>query len=168
MEHGTQNSDPVVSNRTMEIVVAGLFALVALVVMADSIRVGNGWGADGPKAGYFPFYVGLIMLVSSLATLAVNIWRHSGERTAFVEKQQLGLVLQVLIPSVVFVIVTGFLGIYLSAVLFIAFFMHWVGKYPIKTILPVAILVPAVLFVMFEIWFLVPLPKGPVETMFGY
>jgi putative tricarboxylic transport membrane protein len=25
-----------------------------------------------------------------------------------------------------------------------------------------------VLFMMFEVWFLVPLPKGPLEDMLGY
>lgn len=168
MKHGTQNGDPVVSNRTMEIVVAALFALVALIVMGDSIRVGNGWGPDGPRAGYFPFYVGLIMLVSSLATLTVNIVRHAGERSAFVERHQLRLVLQVLLPSLAFVLLVGVIGIYLAAMAFIAFFMHWAGKYPLKTILPVAVLVPMALFVMFELWFLVPLPKGPVEALLGY
>ncbi|HYG88167.1 MAG TPA: tripartite tricarboxylate transporter TctB family protein [Azospirillum sp.] len=168
MEHGTQNGEPVVTSRTMEIVVAGLFALVALVVMADSVRVGNGWGSDGPKAGYFPFYVGLIMLCSSLAILAVNIFRRTGERVAFVERDQFRQVLQVLLPSLGFVLLSGVVGLYVSAILFIAFFMHWVGKYPPKLIAPIALLVPAALFVMFEVWFLVPLPKGPVEAFFGY
>lgn len=168
MEHGTHTEQPVVTNRTMEIVVAGLFAIVALIVIADSVRVGSGWGSDGPKAGYFPFFVGLIMLASSLATLAVNLFRHSGERVAFVERDQLWQVLQVLLPSLGFVLLTGVLGIYVSATVFISFFMRWVGKYPARVIAPVAILVPAMLFLMFEVWFLVPLPKGPVEALFGY
>jgi hypothetical protein len=28
--------------------------------------------------------------------------------------------------------------------------------------------VPLVVFVVFERWFLVPLPKGPLEALFGY
>lgn len=168
MEHGTHSAEPVVTNRTMEIVVAGLFALVALIVIADSVRVGNGWGADGPKAGYFPFYVGLIMLASSVTTMAVTIARRGGERSAFVERDQFRQVLQVLLPSLAFVLLVGVLGLYVAAVLFIAFFMRWVGKYPARLIVPVAVLVPAALFMMFEVWFLVPLPKGPVESLMGY
>ena len=30
--------------------------------MVDSWRVGIGWAAEGPQAGFFPFYVGLILL----------------------------------------------------------------------------------------------------------
>lgn len=168
MEHPSSGSDPVVSNRTMEIVVALLFAAIAIVVMADSVRVGNGWGPEGPKAGYFPFYVGLVMFVSSLVTAGIAIANRAADRSTFVERDQLGLVMQVLVPSAVFVGLTGLIGIYIAAMLFIAFFMHWVGKYGLKLILPIAVLVPLALFVMFEIWFLVPLPKGPVETMLGF
>lgn len=168
MEHPSSGSDPVVSNRTMEIVVALLFAAIAIVVMADSVRVGNGWGAEGPQAGYFPFYIGLVMFVSSVITAGVAIANRSADRSTFVERDQLGLVMQVLVPSTVFVVLVGLIGIYLSAILFIAFFMHWVGKYRPKVIVPIAVLIPLALFVMFEIWFLVPLPKGPVETMLGY
>ncbi|HYG87826.1 MAG TPA: tripartite tricarboxylate transporter TctB family protein [Azospirillum sp.] len=168
MKHATQSDDPVVSKRAMEIVVAILFALVALVVIADSIRVGNGWGSEGPKAGYFPFYIGLIMLVSSLANLTVNIVRRGGEHSTFVERGQLRLVLQVLVPSLGFVLLTWLVGIYVSAAAFIAVFMRWVGRYPVRTIVPIAVLVPLALFAMFELWFLVPLPKGPVEDLLGY
>ena len=46
--------------------------------------------------------------------------------------------------------------------------MWWLGKYPLYKIVPVAIAIPLALFLMFEIWFLVPLPKGPIETALGY
>ncbi|WP_029011376.1 tripartite tricarboxylate transporter TctB family protein [Azospirillum halopraeferens] len=169
MDHETESSAPVVSNRVMEIVVAGLFALFSIIVMMDSARVGAGWASDGPEAGYFPFYVGLIMLVSALAIMGTAIFRQTNaDSGTFVEKHQLALVLQVLVPSSVFVALVSFLGIYVAAAIFIAFFMYWVGKYPVQKIVPVAVGVPVALFVAFEIWFLVPLPKGPVEAMLGF
>ncbi|UEM06998.1 tripartite tricarboxylate transporter TctB family protein (plasmid) [Skermanella rosea] len=172
MSHQTnqrdRDGDAVATHRTMEIAVALLFALVAAVVMYDSNRVGNGWASDGPEAGYFPFYVGLIMFVSSCVILASNLLSRTPNTTAFVERGQFILVLKVLIPTVAFVGLIWVLGIYLAAAVFIAFFMYWLGRYPITRILPVAVLIPLALFVMFEIWFLVPLPKGPVETMLGY
>lgn len=169
MSHPSDTGSPaVVSNRVMEIVVAGLFALVAVVVMADSVRVGNGWAPEGPQAGYFPFYVGLIMFISSLVTLVTNLLGRTADKGAFVERDQLGLVMQVLLPSIAFVAVTWFLGIYVGAALFIAGFMRFVGHYPLRTIVPIAVGVPVALFVMFEVWFLVPLPKGPLEAMLGY
>ncbi|OYW61032.1 MAG: hypothetical protein B7Y01_00975 [Xanthobacter sp. 17-67-6] len=164
----SDSSEHTVSTRTMDIIVALVFMGVAALVMADSWRIGARWASDGPEAGYFPFYVGLIMFLSSVGTLATNIFSKTPDRSNFVDREQLGSVLKVLVPTIVYVVLINFLGLYLSSMIFIAFFMWWLGKYPVKTILPVAIGVPLVLFVMFEIWFLVPLPKGPIETALGY
>lgn len=164
----SDSSEHTVSTRTMDIIVALVFMGVAALVMADSWRIGARWASDGPEAGYFPFYVGLIMFLSSVGTLATNIFSKTPDRSNFVDREQLGSVLKVLVPTIVYVVLINFLGLYLSSMIFIAFFMWWLGKYPVKTILPVAIGVPLVLFVMFEIWFLVPLPKGPIEAAFGY
>jgi putative tricarboxylic transport membrane protein len=168
MKQRKSDEDAVTTHHTMEIVVALMFAALAVVVMIDSNRVGNGWASDGPEAGYFPFHVGLIMFISSAAILIANLVSKTPNRGTFVERGQFVLVMKVLIPTIVFVGLIWLIGIYFAAAIFIAFFMYWLGKYPIQKILPVAILIPLALFVMFEIWFLVPLPKGPVEAMLGY
>lgn len=157
-----------VSNRAVEIVVALFLMVVATLVMADSWRIGAGWSPSGPESGYFPFYVGALMFVSSAVTLIANIVTKTPDLSNFVERSQFRLVLQVLIPAAAFVIAIGFLGLYVASALFIGFFMWWLGKYPIVKILPVAIPVPILLFLMFEEWFLVPLPKGPLERLLGY
>jgi putative tricarboxylic transport membrane protein len=167
-QHKKNDEDAVTSYHTMEIVVALAFAAVAVVVMLDSNRVGNGWAVDGPEAGYFPFHVGLIMFISSVAILVGNFVSRNPNRRAFVERGQFKLVMKVLIPTILFVGLIYLIGIYFAAAIFIAFFMYWLGKYPVHKILPVALLIPLALFFMFEIWFLVPLPKGPVEAMLGY
>lgn len=166
----TDNSEEraVISVRTAEIGVAALFILASIVVMMDSIRVGSGWAADGPEAGYFPFYVGVVMFIASVGTLVGAIRARGTGQEAFVEHGQLKLIMKVFIPSCIFVALIYPLGIYVASALFIAFFMSWVGKYRPQIIAPIAILVPMALFVMFEIWFLVPLPKGPLEAMLGY
>ena len=151
----------------MELIVAALFMATATLIMYDNWRIGARWAEDGPQAGYFPFRVGAIMFIASAFTFAFNLLAHTPSAN-FVDRAQARQVLQVLVPTVVFVATIGFLGIYLSAALFIIFFMWWLGKYPIHKILPVAILVPVVLFFMFEVWFLVPLPKGPIEDALGY
>ncbi len=157
-----------VTRRTMEIVVALALIGVAALVMTDSWRVGARWAEDGPQAGYFPFYIGLIMMVASGWTLVQNLVTKHPDLANFVDRTQFRSVLQVLVPTIVYVGLISLLGIYVSSALFIAFFMWWLGKYRLQIILPVAIGVPLVLFVMFEVWFLVPLPKGPLETAFGY
>ena len=171
-DHGSptseQTNEKTVSTRSMELLVSALFILVAALVMWDSIRVGMRWSFDGPQAGYFPFYIGLIMFISSLVTFITNLVSRSPDFSNFVDRSQLKLVLQVLIPAAVFVGLIGYLGMYVAAALFIAFFMWWLGKYRPYRIVPVAVLVPLALFVLSEIWFLVPLPKGPLEAALGY
>jgi putative tricarboxylic transport membrane protein len=167
MAHQTDRNERTVSTRVMEIAVAALFMATACLIMYDNWRIGARWAADGPEAGYFPFRVGVIMFIASAVTFGVNLMARAPSAN-FVERSQLMLVLQVLVPTVVFVLTIGFLGIYLAAALFITFFMWWLGKYPLYKILPVAILIPVALFFMFEIWFLVPLPKGPIEDALGY
>ncbi|WP_127090451.1 tripartite tricarboxylate transporter TctB family protein [Aquabacter cavernae] len=164
----SEKSEHTVTTRTMDIVVALLFMGVAALVMADSWRIGARWASDGPQAGYFPFYVGLIMFLASVGTLATNLFTKTPNLSNFVDREQLGSVLKVLVPTIVYVVLINFIGIYIASMIFIAFFMWWLGKYSPMVIVPVAIGVPAVLFVMFEIWFLVPLPKGPIETALGY
>ncbi|MDB5558920.1 MAG: hypothetical protein JWQ36_1854 [Enterovirga sp.] len=167
MSSSTEHTEHTVSNRMMELVVAGAFIAVSMLVMYDNWRVGARWVEDGPQAGYFPFYIGAIMFLASLGTFVVTLRSQFGD-TNFVERSQLKQVMQVLVPTVVFVGLIGLLGIYIASAIFITFFMTWLGKYPIYKSAPIAVAVPALLFVMFEIWFLVPLPKGPIETAFGY
>jgi len=152
----------------MELVVAALFMLAAAVVMYDSWRVGAGWAFDGPEAGYFPFYVGLIMFISSAITFGVQAFGKSPNLSNFVSRPALWLVLKVLIPTGVFVFLIGYLGLYVAAAIFITFFMCWLGRYSVVKALPVGIVIPLILFWMFEFAFLIPLPKGPLEAALGY
>jgi putative tricarboxylic transport membrane protein len=169
MAQEAERNEHTVSTRTMELVVSGLFIAFACLVMYDNWRIGARWGSDGPQAGYFPFYIGAIMFIASAVTFGVNLLAHGGgSRSSFVGRAEFLRVLQVLVPTVLYVLMIGFLGLYVSSAIFIAFFMSWLGKYPLYKIVPVAILIPIALFFMFEIWFLVPLPKGPLETALGY
>ncbi|QRG07422.1 tripartite tricarboxylate transporter TctB family protein [Xanthobacter dioxanivorans] len=162
------HSETTVTNRTVDVAVALVFMALAALVMADSVRVGMSWASDGPQAGYFPFYVGLIMFVASAVTVVQALVTRHPDLGNFVDRTQLKSVMQVLVPTTAYVGLIFLVGIYLASAVFIAFFMWWLGKYSIARILPVAVGVPLALFVMFEIWFLVPLPKGPLETALGY
>jgi hypothetical protein len=157
-----------VSTRVMELVVAGLLMIVAGVVMADSWRVGAGWASDGPQAGYFPFYIGVIMFIASAITFLVHALTKEPDLTTFVKRSKLVLVLKVLAPTVGFVVLTGFLGIYVAAAIFITFFMCWLGRYRLWKAAAVGVAVPIVLFWLFEIMFLIPLPRGPLEAALGF
>ena len=165
-----QDNKAVGSVRLWEIVVAAMFLAFGAVVMWDSRRLGASWGSDGPQAGYFPFYIGLFIVVSAAMNLYHGLTKAS--KDAFVEWGQLKLILIIVLPTVVYVALIDNpwypLGIYAPSVAFIAFFMRYLGKYSWAKIIAVSVGVVVSFFVMFEIWFSVPLPKGPIEAMFGY
>ena len=150
--------------KSAEIVVAALFFLLGALVIFDSVRLGWTWGADGPKPGYFPFYVGLIICVSSAINILRAAWSSADRDKTFVEVGQLKLVLAVLLPSVLYVLAVTWIGIYVASTLFIGFFMRWLGKYGWWKVTAVSVGVVVALFLIFEFWFKVPLPKGPVES----
>jgi len=157
-----------VTYRTMDLVVAAILMVVGAIVMKNSYDLGAGWSPTGPESGYFPFYIGLLILVSSTMTLLITFFTRKPDRTPFVEREPFFRILQVLIPSIIFVLAIRYIGIYVAGGLFIAFFMWWLGKYSLIKVVMVGVLIPLVLFLTFEVWFLVPLPKGPVESFLGY
>jgi putative tricarboxylic transport membrane protein len=154
------------SHRLVEIGVAAFTGVMAAVTIVGSLRVGFGWGLEGPRAGFFPFYVGLALAAASLFNLAAAILID--RRTIFAEWPQLRHVLSVFVPTAIYVALIPFLGIYVSSALLIGAFMKWLGHYSWLITLLVAIGVPLVIFFLFEDWFLVSLPKGPVEALLGY
>ena len=153
-----------IATRWVELAVALLFALVGAIVIADSVRVGYTWAEDGPRAGYFPFYIGLIIVLSSMVNLALAVLRK-GPGGGFVERGQLISVLKVLIPAAIFVVATGYLGIYLSAAIYIAVFMIVLGKYPPLRCALLSVAIVTIFFLMFEVWFKVPLYKGSLDPL---
>jgi hypothetical protein len=165
MTEGSGGTGP--SHRGVEIGVALFMALLALIGIYGSLQVGVGWGAEGPRAGFFPFYVSLLVVISCAINLA-QIFRSPNDGELFASWSQLRLVLAVVVPTAVYVLIIPYIGIYVSSALLLALFMKWLGRYPWLLVLPVAIGMPILTFLMFEVWFLVPLPKGPLELFLGY
>ena len=153
-------------HRSVEIGVALAFILFGGIVIAGSLKVGINWGAEGPRAGFFPFYVGLLIVLCSALNLTRALAVKDG--ALFTTWPQLRQVLAVVMPTAAYVALVPFLGIYLSSMLLIGLFMKWLGRYSWALTLAVAVLVPAAFFLMFEKWFLVPLPKGPIEDLLGF
>jgi hypothetical protein len=159
---------PLLSNRTADIVVSLLLLGGCGIVIYDSARLGFGWReGEGPAPGYFPFWVAVILGVSSLINLVAAL-RGRGAGEIFVSLRPFGRVLAVLVPSIAYVGLIQYLGIYVASAIFIFAFMVVIGREnPFKGLL-VGAIVPLALFLMFEKWFLVPLPKGPLEAWLGY
>ena len=160
-------SRPAFRHKSAEVFLAALFFVLGALVMWDSARLGARWAEDGPQAGYFPFYIALFVCIASAVNLAMALRLRGEQNGTFVETGQLKLVLVVLIPAAIYVGLIGWLGIYVTSAVFIAFFMRWLGKYPWWKVLAVSIGTSVVFFFIFEVWFLVPLPKGPLEVALG-
>jgi len=156
--------------RWMELLVAACFLGVSLLVITDSLRVGNAWGPDGPEPGYFPFYIGCLLFGGAAWVILQTLlaWKHDGGEEVFAEKHEFNLMMLMLIPSAAFTAAIYVVGIYVASLVFIAAFMVWQGKYSYFKSFAVGAVISAVLFALFEIWFMLPLPKGLIETWLGY
>ena len=158
-------SPSVIANNKVDAVVAAILVLVAGVVIYEARRLGAGWTSDGPGAGYFPFYIGLIILVSGLGILFQSLLSKSRDTDSFVDREQLKRVLSVLLPALVYVLGVNFLGLYLASAIYIAMFMVLMGKYPVLRSVLLSVAIIALFFMMFEVWFKVPLFKGSLDPL---
>lgn len=157
-----------VLERGPELGVAALLMALGGLVVADSLRLGHGWADDGPESGYFPFYIGLALLASSawIALGALKGWERTSR--VFVEREQLRLVMAMLVPSVIYVGAIAAVGIYVASLVLIGWFMRRHGRFGWGLCVAVAAGVPLTIFLVFERWFLVALPKGPLERLLGF
>jgi hypothetical protein len=155
-----------ISTRAAEIVVAALLLALGALVVFDSRRLGSSWGSDGPEAGYFPFYIGLIICLASLAILVQAVRDRDGRgRRVFVAWQPLRQVMAMLLPAVFFVLGIQLVGLYVASAIYIAGFMLWLGNYSLVKSVLLGVIVSALAFVTFEIWFQVPLYKGAFNVL---
>jgi len=160
-----------VSMRTMEIATSLAFAAAGAVAIWDSARIGAGWGTDGPQSGYFPFWIGVLLVLASAFNL-FGVAQAKAVRGAdapmFLTWEQARTVATVFVPTTIFVAAVPFTGIYLASALLVAWFMARLGEFSVTRAVPAGLAASIVTFVVFEMWFLVALPKGPIEDMLGF
>ena len=161
------DSPPVVSGRTVEIVVYLLLLALAMVLGYDNYRSGIGWASDGPKSGYLPFYLCLILAGASLWGLGSVFFNRAAAARTFVTRDQLRRVLQVFVPTLVFIFAMQWLGIYVASFLLVAGFMRFIGRIAWWKCLVTSLIFAGVMFGVFDVAFDVIMPKGPLEAAFG-
>ena len=149
----------------VEAAVAALVLLMGLVVIFGSRKLGSGWTSDGPGAGYFPFYIGLILCISGLGTMYQSLLGKKRNTDIFVDGEQIRRVLSVLVPAVVYVLAIQVLGLYVASAIYIAGFMIILGKFGKSKSIALGVAVAVVFFLMFEVWFKVPLFKGSLDPL---
>ena len=151
--------------RHVEMGVAAAVALLGGICILGSLRVGIGWAAEGPQSGFFPFWIGLLVVAAS----GVNFVRAyaSPRRRLFAEWRQISQVLKIVWPMAIYVAAVPWLGIYVASALLMIGFMRWLGRYGWPLTLAISLGLQIVAYVTFEKWFLVTLPKGPIEDLLG-
>ena len=149
----------------VEAVVAGLVLIAGLVVIFGSRKLGSGWTSDGPGAGYFPFYIGLITAISGLGVLYQALLGKNRNTEIFVDGEQFKRVMSVLVPAAVYVLAIQVIGIYVASAIYIALFMVVLGKYSWVRSVILALAVAILFFCLFEVWFKVPLFKGMYDPL---
>jgi putative tricarboxylic transport membrane protein len=161
------DSPAVASARSVEISVSLLLLALAVTLGFDNWRTGIAWDSTGPQAGYFPFYLSVILGGASLYGLATTVLARRETSETFVTRAQLRRVMQVFIPTLLFCLATQFLGLYVASFFLIAAFMRMVGKIALWKSLLTAFLFTSIMFVTFDIAFDVIMPKGPLEAALG-
>ena len=149
------------SHRWTELGVAVFCILFGVITIIGSVKAGSGWGPEGPKARFFPFYIGVIIVLASLVT-CIQVFMESDDGQLFAEWGQLGQVMCVVVPTTIYTLSIPYLGIYVASIILIALFMKWLGKYPLTITAAIALGTPFAIYLFFEKWFLIPLPKGPL------
>jgi hypothetical protein len=156
--------------RRADLVCALVLLAVAALVIFEGYRLGVGWSTDGPQPGFFVFYLGVALAVASLAVVG-QVMRGAtllASRKAFLSSGQAAPVAKVLLPAVVMVGLTHWLGLYVAGAIYVGGYMRWIGRHSWALTVLLAVGIPAVTFFVFELWFLVPMPKGPLEAYLGY
>jgi len=165
-QNSSETESPTVAkNNTVDALVAALIFVFGVVLTIEAWRLGARWTSDGPGAGYFPFYIGLITIIASVGIFYQAVFSKSRDTGTFVNRVQAVRVLSVLLPATLYVLVVVFLGLYVASAIYIAGFMIVLGKYPPVKSVVLSVIIIAVFFVMFEVWFKVPLYKGTLEPL---
>ena len=162
-EHSEGGASRGISLHSVEVVVALLVFALGLTILIGSWKLGSNWTSDGPGPGYFPFYISLIMCISG-AGVAIQALRKRSDGI-FADGRQLKQVMIVLLPAAVYVLAVQLVGIYVASAIYIALFMTLLGKYsPVKSTLA-ALVIMVLFFLLFEVWFKVPLYKGTFNML---
>lgn len=161
------NSPPVTSGRTVELVTYVVLLALAIVLAYDNYKSGMGWASDGPQSGYMPFYLCVILAGASLWGIFRAMPGRPGVDDTFVTRDQLRRVSQVFVPTLLFCVAMQWLGLYVASFLLVAGFMRFIGRIAWWKSIVTALVFAAAMFVTFDLAFDVLMPKGPIEAFFG-
>ena len=150
---------------TMEIVAAFVTLIIGAAVSLAAREYGTGWGDAGPQPGYFPFYVGFVIVLASLGSLVQAFVAHRDRGEVFLTVEQGRRVLAFFGPMLAFVILAVLLGLYVALVAYLLGVMVLQGGYRLAKAVAISVGTAVACYLIFEVWFQVPLLKGPLEAL---
>ncbi|WP_114946718.1 tripartite tricarboxylate transporter TctB family protein [Microvirga calopogonii] len=161
------NERALISRTSMEVATALVTGIVGVAVMWGAVEHDIGWGDSGPASGYFPFRIGVLIVLASLTNLVFALWHRSADHSTFVTNVQMRSVLAFGLPILGFVVVSSFLGLYVGTILYLSLVMIFQGGYRPVYAIGLALAVAVAMRLIFPIWFKVPLLTGPLEALLG-
>jgi hypothetical protein len=151
-------------NRFAAETVAALCTLaLGAAVVIGAREYGIGWTGGGPEPGTFPFYVGLLVIAGSAGNL-FSAWRKRRPDLVFVDAVQARRIAAFALPMLAFVTLSATLGFYVATAAYLCATMRFQGGYRWISSIVVAIGTSGFFFLLLEVWFKVPLLKGPLEA----
>ena len=134
---------------------------LAVLVAVGSLQLDIGWGLNGPKGGFFPFWLAVgLALCCAVILVQARLSTSQASMQPLVRPGGWMPILKVAGPATAMVALTEMIGLYPAAALYIGLYMRWIGKHHWLLVLAVSIGVPLSSYLIFDKWFLIPMPKG--------
>ncbi|MDF3919305.1 tripartite tricarboxylate transporter TctB family protein [Salinicola sp. LHM] len=156
-----------ISRYSMEIATALLTAAIGVAICYGAWQVGIGWTPSGPDSGYFPFWIGVLVVAGSLVNLLRTVIGHRHKDETFLDAARLRSLARFTLPIIGFAVISLLLGLYVGTTLYVLFAMRLQGHYAWWRSLVSGIAISICFYLLFELVFQVPLLKGPLEHAFG-
>lgn len=150
--------------RRAEFVTAGLLALLSIYLMWKSTELEIGYiSGEGPGGGAWPFWLAAIMLVSTIV-IFVNALRGvtppSQSTEPFLDEHGIRMLILVGGGITAFIGLSQIISMYGAMLLFLLYYLRFLGRHSWPTTLSISILTPVVFFYFFEALMRITLPKG--------
>ena len=156
--------------RTAELLMSIVLIVASIGLMVKSAQNNIGWvPGRGPGAGAWPFALATIMLLASIAIFVrwcMGVTPESRNHEPYIDRDTIGIV-AITVGALTFLIgATHIIGIYLSLILFLLFYIKGVGRHGWGLSIALTIGIPVFVFALFEWALTIPLPKGYSEPLF--
>ena len=138
--------------------------LLSVLVMIECFRLGFGWDElSGPQAGFVPFYLAMLMILSSLFIFYLG-WK--GEEIEgdnfFINRQGMMEAIKIAVTALLFSVIIVFAGVYFAILIFSPIFVRWLGKHNWPTVIMFTIGITLAIYFGMEVGLKIPLPRSPL------